>query len=891
MEKRETAKSHEAIPIRHADAPYAGAAGQTRFEHAHLVAPDGSLSSVALCRVLNAQTHPELRERALAGTLHRLDDGRDLAVSFVYHDPATRKFALVLPSALAHTELKDWSRLMAEIADDTEHPVPLYVRDNTTVIGRLAFERYANAEVAFEDEGEDDALLAGDGSDELGALRRADATQREQLLRERERELAEQERALIRMAEVLTAREGELLRQAEQLETARVDLELREQDLHERPQPELVPVRNSWTQVGVMSDSPPAGYADEALAAGSSQEKGFAVRSHPPPLPALRAHARSGGPPPLPLRPRPGNPPLLAARLHGLQVAAALDAGDEPPDEPRHHSTSPPPLPHHHPPSLALAKSHKDAEPEVVPPAYFSAQRVGQMALKLVADELWLFVHIDEERAAEFRRAVELFLQYVEVEGYPVLLLSLLGQAQEGQPIRLALDGHSDSDLRVLEHLSRSFRARVALYVGGVYLETLTAASLREGVAQAISERIAQLPAARPALGSGDALLRVQHAPPPLTNDDLPFGPARREASTTATVLASVEQLASWLRPEKLAEATLTYCIPHNVIDATIRRVLRAAVAFGIALPDELLPLAVELRAARDVPSLVRSQLQSFRQRVERGENDLGGTATRKNWERLLSLADANAVPVDDAARVLATAQSARPSPGRDPSRPTRPFEGLSGAELRARLGRPEERLQAIRELCARAPSGGPEPVLDTLPQLTRDELPAAVASLLAFGEAAADGLVAALSASDPALRQLAALGLGRLKHRRALLPLLKQLEAEDSEIQPELARALGDFGAAALPALTRVAAGSEQPDRFIEALAHVANHGAAREVERLENSAEPSVSYAARKAMARRSRMEWEDLAVREQRTLGEGETAALLSQAFYAALTKVAI
>ena len=900
MEKRETAKSHEAIPIRSADAPYGGAAGQTRFEQVHLVAPDGSLSSLSLCRVVNAETHPELQERALAGDLHRLDDGRELALCFVYHDPAARKFALVLPSSLAHTELKEWSLLMAEIAQDTRHPVPLYVRDNTTVIGKIAFERYVTAEPAMEDDGDDAALLDAESAAaaELAAVQSAEVAQREQLLLERERELAEQERALIRMAEALTSREGELLRQQEQLETARVDLELREQELNERgrPAPELHALgtsrtsrtsRTSWTQVGVVSDSVPAGYMEEGLAAGG--EKGYAVRSHPPPLPGLRAHARSAGPPPLPLRQRAGAPPLLAARSQSAEVALKnTDALDEP----QVHPSAPPPLPHH-PPNLSLAPPAKDAEPEVTPPAYFAGQRVGQMAQKLVADELWLFVHIDEERAAVFRRGVDLFLQYVEVESYPVLLLTLVAptQAHVGQPIRLLLDGHSDNEQRVLEHLSRSFRARVALYIGGVYYETLTVASLREGVAQAISDRLAQLPAAKPAIGAADAMLRVQHAPPALSNDDLPFGPARREASTTATVLASVEQLASWLRPEKLAEATLTYCTPRNVIDATIRRVLRAAVAFGIALPDELLTLALEHRAARDVPSLVRAQLHNFKQRVDRGENDLGGMASRKNWAQLITLAEANSVEVEDSMRALAVAPSNRPSARVDATRPTRPLEGLAPAELRTRLQEPQERLEAIRELCLRGSAGGLDWVLEVLSQLPLEELPQAMASVVSLGEPAGDALINALSAPQPALRQLAGLALGRLKLRRALLPLLKQLELEDSDIQTELARALGDFGAAAVRALAHAVSTSGQPDRFIAALAHVANHGAAREVERLENSAEPPVAYAARKAMARRSRMEWEDLAVREQRTLGEGETAALLSQAFYAALTKVAI
>jgi hypothetical protein len=42
---------------------------------------------------------------------------------------------------------------------------------------------------------------------------------------------------------------------------------------------------------------------------------------------------------------------------------------------------------------------------------------------------------------------------------------------------------------------------------------------------------------------------------------------------------------------------------------------------------------------------------------------------------------------------------------------------------------------------------------------------------------------------------------------------------------------------------------------------------------------------------MATRSRIEWEDLAVRQQRTLEGAAPALLLSQAFYAAVSKVAI
>jgi hypothetical protein len=850
MDNHAAATSHDAIPVRDREAPYAGMPGQTRFESVHLVQPDGSLRTLSVCRAINTRTHPELRERALAGQLHVFDDGRELALPFVYHDPDARKFALVLPAVLAHLELKEWSRLMAEIAEDTRHPVPLYVRDNTTVVGMLAFERYV-----VIDEEASEALPATDNS--------ARSAAHDPLLSQRERELVEQERALIRMAETLTARENELGRQREQLETARVDLEIREQEIRDHGHR-----RGDWTEVGVSRPS------EATLMAEPSRESLVAndgvmmpVRSHPPPLP----QRPRTGPPPLPVRRM--TPPPLAAQRH-VEI--------------NHHHSEPPPLPRH----AHAAPGEKDPEPEVAPPAYFAAQRVGQMAIKLVADELWLFVHIEESRAAAFRRSVDLLLQYAELEGYPVLVLSLVTPGEEPHAIRLALDGYAQTDLRVLEHLSRSFRARVALYIGGVYCETVTVAALREGVAQAISEELEKRKNERPSLSSSEAMMRVLHSPPPLWNDDLPFGPARREASTTALVAASVEQLSSWLRPEKLAEATLTYCVPRNVIDATIRRVLRSAVAFGIALPEDLAKLAVEHRCAPDETSLVRDQLQAFRQRVERGENDLGTSASRRNWERLLIQADALGLNVEEPTRTLAHSPSTPPSvPPPEAAQPARPLETLAAADIKLRLQSEEDRLEAIRELCARGNPAALEPVWETLPQLSEAELPGVLALLLQFGESAADGLISALTSPSQSLRQTAALALARLRLRRALLPMLKQLEIEEGPIVPELARAFGDFGPTALKTLVRVIPGTTRPDRLALALAHLANHGAAKDVEKLENNPHPEIAGVARKAMGRRSRLEWEDLAVRGQRTLGDSDPAALLSQAFYAEVTKVAI
>ena len=71
--------------------------------------------------------------------------------------------------------------------------------------------------------------------------------------------------------------------------------------------------------------------------------------------------------------------------------------------------------------------------------------------------------------------------------------------------------------------------------------------------------------------------------------------------------------------------------------------------------------------------------------------------------------------------------------------------------------------------------------------------------------------------------------------------------------------------------------------------MAHAANHGCAEDVEKLENNEETAVAMAARRAMARRSRLEWEDQAIREQRTLTDDSPTKRFSQSFFAEASKL--
>ncbi len=894
MESREprgSATSHDAIPAaddaaREHVAPYEGLPGQTRYESVHLVEPDGSLRSIAVCRAVNVRTHPELRARVLAGLLHRLDDGRELAVPFVYHDPDALKFALVIPPQLAHVELKEWSKLMGEIAGDTRHAVPAYVKDSMTVLGIAALTRFLETDT---DSARSQTIV----------IAQSIPPEREQLLLQRERELAEQERSLIRMAEGFTAREGTLLRREEQLETARVDLEIREAELNERASARELRSGGGWQQVSGSSQQNDATVvanftrelaANAALVSDSEQVAagGTGTSTHRSVPPPLRPRTRpSGGPPPLPHRPHATPPPLTTRRFDDAPTVVA-------------RPSEPPPLPGHLAEAIPREAVTSDEdhlaepapEPEVEAPAYFEAQRPGQMALKLADDELWLFVQLDQEHQIVFRRGAELMLQYAETDGYPVVVLSLVDQNDEDPyAIRLALDGRAEADMRVIEHLSRSFRARVALHVDGLFTQTVTVSTLREGVAQAICDKIDALPHDHHGGPSpADALVRVLHSPPPLWNDDLPFGPARRETPSTVAVQAAVDQLSSWLRPDKLAQATLIYSVPRHVIDASLRRVVRAAIVFGIALPSELAKLAVEHAVVADEHTLLRDQLQAFRQRVEQGENDLGAEATRHNWDALFLHAERLELAVEPELRALA--EGAAAADGGTLLGSERALESLTTHELKALLAQPGgERIEAIRELCTRGHPSAIDTIFAEVATFDPPETAIAVAHLVSFGEAVGDDLINALGSSHEHVRQCAALGLGRLRLRRALAPLLKQLEQEQTPAWTELARAFGDFGMGALRAVARSIPGSSHPERFSAVLGHLANHGCSKDVEKMENDPDPDIAQAARRAMARRSRMEWEDLAVREQRTLSDPDPAARLSQLFFAEAPKADI
>jgi len=105
---------------------------------------------VEVFRVVNVLEHPDLREPALSGELHRLDDGETVAIPYVFHDPTARLFALVIPDGARNRELSERTRLLDLLMSEQEIEVPDYVRHFAIVYGPDGLRRYVGDAEAME---------------------------------------------------------------------------------------------------------------------------------------------------------------------------------------------------------------------------------------------------------------------------------------------------------------------------------------------------------------------------------------------------------------------------------------------------------------------------------------------------------------------------------------------------------------------------------------------------------------------------------------------------------------------------------------------------------------------------------------------------------------------
>lgn len=956
--------------------PYEGTPGRTRLRSIHLPQPTGVVRTLQVYDVVNVGTDPHLREVALGGALHRFEDGDELAVPFVYHDPDARKLALVLPAVLRHEALRRRAELLHALSEDTATAVPGYVAEATVVIGVAALLAHLEAPAG--------GMIAS-----ALALREAGVSKAEEVLEQKSGDLdiqsdvlEQREERLQTRAEAVTRREDELRSWSEELEAGQADLTMREQELDARfemlreregelaeqrsdsislravaadvqlvedlpepvedlddlepletspgelpPSDERVDARSGRARRGHEAHPDDAIMLDDGLEVGARLEDavlldddaselagaaqlvddaaevldamedveeivddveeleelepiGDVTGLHVDPSHAARASSEPAPPEPrvrgTAKAPRGREPREERAPLRALETQISAPAPQaEPLDAP-----------------AAVEAASDGPSASVAPPPGLLDRRDGpELVAVTESGGVRLFARLPEGRDALFSDGPpELLAQLVVVEECPVVLLSVVERSGSRPAVlRAALDPRAAEDRTILENLRRLFNARLTMFSAeGKYLRASDVADPREVNVARILERVSRMRTAA-AVDVQTAIGRVLSAPPPTRTADHPFvGADERESPKNAAEAAQqLARLYEWSSHDKMDHALLVLSIPRDVVDGSVRSVLEAAVEHGLPLPGSLSQRAVSLGVSSDATALISRQIEAFTKTsasIDRGGLDEGQLADA--WEALLKSAADNEVAIDTDTHELAW-KAIREVRGGDDDATTIDLAKLpemGPPELLMLLEHPRYRRDAAIELARRQNADHAETICRAVRKMPRAEVVRVVPRLLEMGDGAGDALIDGLSARKTFVRQAYALALGHLKLRRAVVPLVHLLGSEESDVWPEIARVVGSFGTASLRNVTRQLRDPKgKEDRYILTLAHLANQGCRKQVEKLTQDDKPGVATMAAEAIALRERAKSVDDRVRGPSPLADEDPVLRFSRRFY--------
>jgi hypothetical protein len=922
------------------EAPYQGRAGATRTENVHVPLPGGTLRAIPVARVVNAATDPHLRDAALAGTLHRVDGGTELAIPFVLHDPALRKLAIVLPEALRHEQLRERARFLAQVADDPSAPVPAYVADATVVVGPAQLAAYLAQPSAGARRAADEAEIVQKRK-EVGAaqqelIAREDAlaereqavaqreqgfVQREQTLAGREQAVVQREQALVQReqrmrerAEDVTRREDELTIRAEETEAASRELAAREQELvsrlealaereaslqtrtaeHERPreQPVHSPAAAAIARPSVSSRPPPSLVVSPVVSPAAVAALSPARMPVVEPLGDDVASLDDVSPADdadddeieeldelEPIRTNPGVEPVVATPTSDDRVSIEGDAVEEivddddveeevddddieaapddaveetaevEPDETLIASQR----------ELAAASDEMPGVATGIVPAPGLAPGVEMVAL--LDEGLTLHVSLGDREDA-FAGEAELLVQLAVVEGCPVVVLALVdGSGARPFVRRAAIDPRSPDGRRILELLRRRFEARTVFF--GASQELVRqgrVAGPRELNAARTLDRVSRL-RGEPGVDVATAVERVLASPPPI-GEPSPFSgeDERGRLATTAQIARALAELAEWASPEKMDHALLVLSVPRDTIDATFVRVLERAVEHGLALPASLGDRALGAGIADDAGALVARQIDAFRRTLTRPDRGgLDAESIAANWEKLLAAAADAEVAIDSETHDMAwrairevrgEQTGSMPGGALDPAR----IAEMGNPELVMLLEHPRHRRVAALALADRGDPELADALCKAVRKMPRAEVVRVVPRITRLGDEAGDALIDGLNSRKTFARQAFALALGHLKLRRAVVPLLHLIGSETTDVWREVARIYGTFGNASFRTLSQKLHDPKAPEeRYVLTLAHLANHGCAKQVEALAKDSDKRVAAMATRALGMR--------------------------------------
>jgi hypothetical protein len=867
------------------DPPYTGSLGATRREIAHVAGRDGAPRRVEIVRGVNAVTDPALATRGLDGSLHRTGEV-ELAVPFLYHDPGTRHFALVVPPSLAHEELSLRADLLRRLAADTSEPLPAYVREARCVVGSAGLRKYldesrasdSRAEVlaAREERLHKLAQELGRRQDELDALTR-DLTLREQELEQRLGELIAREEALTQEEQVMRANMAALASRERMLSA-------REEEPRGRA-PSVPPPPPEAARRGRALEPAAPAHDDELSAdhveeldpeetTGRISSVGVAPvvsrRDASDAEPTTIVHAASLQ------RPAPAaSASEPDAELHPDEVAMVAEGDAEEAPEPEEAEEAEEVSAA---PEAVSLDDALEAEPEPEGPA-LTVAREGKTYAAVVEGEVRVWFQGSPGLAQRAGSgSVVPVLQCDPDAAAPIALLSL--RDDRDALARAVLDVTRPDDRAVLEALGRDFRVRAELVSPtGRALGTYAFGAPGEPMAQHILTLLsARAPMPEAAREEARARLLADGVAWP-GDDPRPLLTADEQLLATApNVRDALVRYEPFLDRARLDRACMALGLAPSQMDALGRRLVLAALRCGVVLSPALTRRAVELGLAADERALAARALTAFARTVEAGLDPIGRTPVDASqaWALLLTWADRTGAPIPDNVReaILSVYDPDEPSsiPPPDPRPAPKPLAlaALDPDALTTWIGHPKVGHDAALLLADRDAPKHLAALRQAFRYARAEEATALAARLLPYNDALSDLWVELLASRRATLQHLAVAAVGALKLRRAL-SVLTQRATDPAATEWRLAGwAAGEAGSALVRAAGRITNAS--PERLAWMLAHAVRVGASREVERARADGDATYLEAATRALSLQDEARTYDAALRK----GEGYSAA---------------
>lgn len=473
----------------------------------------------------------------------------------------------------------------------------------------------------------------------------------------------------------------------------------------------------------------------------------------------------------------------------------------------------------------------------------------------------------------------------LSAEDGPAAVLELIGRGPAGLVSRrAALDLRSSDERSVLDLLRRRFEAQVHFFAhdGRVFDEARVTAPREVNAARVVDRGV------RLKSDASSAALKQRAAARAAPSEPHPFGVEEPAETSAAAVLATLGPLADALAPERLDHALTVLSVPRDQIDQAVTRAIERAVGHGLALPTALAERALASAIVPDAAALVVRQIDAFRGTVlrpDRGQLDEAQIAT--NWERLLKAAADNEVALDSETHDLAF-RAIRAHKGDDTGGHAAEVDvsnlgELAPPQLVMLLEHPRHRRAAAIALADKKDASFADVLCKAVRKMPRAEVVRVMPKLVALGEEAGDALIDGLSARKTFVRQGFALVLGHLKLRRAVVPILHRLIAEDSDVAKELARILGGFGNAAFRPFARQLGDAKTDDaRLVLTLSHLALAGCEKQVNELKKDSDPRTRDLAQRAIAALNEARAQDEIVKGTRPLESGDPILAFSRRF---------